>query len=238
MSLYLDESLHEQLSHNRLICPANAICGIKDINHQIVAINDRTANLVGYKSAKQLIKLRISDNDIECDAKNLGHQFQKEDQLSEKQPSLTTLTWATYADSINHLLLTEKSILLNEKNEKIGYFIYSLDLTHHNILNLQSQLSVSEIIKKTKRQFSKVIYPGYPDVKLTQKQSICLYYILNGYSSNAISKILHLSKRTVESYIENIKNKFHCDSKQQLIELAISKGYLEIIPKAILGFDY
>lgn len=236
MSIYIHESFREKLQNQRLLYPSQALCAIKNSQLKIVATNDRTAQLLGFKDAKGLIDGDIMDNSLACEAKSLSAQFQHEDAFAEKHDSVTTLTWARYADKQNHLLLTEKSKLLNEQNETIGYFIYSVDLSQHALVNLQCHLDLADILSKNKRQFSKIIYPGFPEVKLSDRQSICLYYVINGYSSSTIGLKLGLSKRTIESYIDHLKDKFHCDSKQELIEMAISRGYLEIIPKSLLGF--
>ena len=63
----------------------------------------------------------------------------------------------------------------------------------------------------------------------------CLFYLLRGKSSKQTAAILKISHRTVEQYLEQLKNKFTCETKADLIELAISKGYMNIIPSSLLN---
>lgn len=70
----------------------------------------------------------------------------------------------------------------------------------------------------------------YLDIKLSKRQSECLYYLLRGKSAVAIAKILKLSPKTVEYYIDEIKNKMRCRNKAELIEKAIDNGYIEFNP--------
>jgi DNA-binding CsgD family transcriptional regulator len=233
MSFYIHERFNDNLNLGSIYFPGQAICAIKDLNHQFVATNNKTANLLGFKDAKSLINSDLSDNDLFCNAKSLSEQFRREDALVQQDQTITTLTHAQYADGQYRMLLTEKSVYESEVGEKIGYFIYSLDLSNHHILNMPGLLNVSDSELKL-QQFSKIIYPSYPGIRLTDRQAQCLYFILNGYSSAEIALITNLSKRTVESYVEHLKDKFHCTSKRELIEHAIARGYLDIIPRLFL----
>lgn len=79
---------------------------------------------------------------------------------------------------------------------------------------------------------NKNIYPG---AALSRRQSQCLYYLLRGKSAAAIAKMLGLSPKTVEYYIEEIKNKMACRSKSEIIEESIERGYADIVPPGILS---
>ena len=72
----------------------------------------------------------------------------------------------------------------------------------------------------------------YPGIALSKRQSECLYHLLRGKSAVKIGKILGLSPKTVEYYIDEIKNKMGCSSKAEVIEKSIEKGYIEVNPFA------
>lgn len=72
----------------------------------------------------------------------------------------------------------------------------------------------------------------YPGVALSKRQSQCLYHLLRGKSAASIAKILGLSPKTVEYYIDEIKNKMHCSTKAELIEKSIDKGFIDVNPFA------
>jgi len=72
-------------------------------------------------------------------------------------------------------------------------------------------------------------------VSLTCRESECLFLLLQGKTSRIAGETLGLSKRTIESYIDTIKNKLQCNSRQALVELAISQGLLLIIPPSMVN---
>lgn len=61
--------------------------------------------------------------------------------------------------------------------------------------------------------------PAY-SMGLTKREIDCLFLLLEGMSYKQIASSLALSTRTIESYIENIKNKLECDNKQDLLKKA------------------
>lgn len=65
--------------------------------------------------------------------------------------------------------------------------------------------------------------------KLSAREIDCLSCVLKGKTLKETAVILKLSKRTVESYFENIKNKFGCKNKTELLIQAFKSGY---IPKS------
>jgi DNA-binding CsgD family transcriptional regulator len=69
-----------------------------------------------------------------------------------------------------------------------------------------------------------------PSTPLTSRELQVVKYLLDGYPASHIADCLLLSKRTVEHYIDNIKHKFNCIAKSDLIKILRrleSIGYLE-----------
>lgn len=56
--------------------------------------------------------------------------------------------------------------------------------------------------------------------KLSKRERQCLQLILQGKSSKESAIILGLSRRTIEFYLENIKNKLSCWRKQEIFTVA------------------
>ena len=59
------------------------------------------------------------------------------------------------------------------------------------------------------------------NVVLTERQLQCVKYLLQGKTAREIAEILGLSRRTVEYYLSNVKSRFECNNKVELI-LALS----------------
>lgn len=62
-----------------------------------------------------------------------------------------------------------------------------------------------------------ILQPG-DDIDLSARESECIKLLLKGYKANDMAEILNLSKRTVEHYLENVKLKANCFSKQDLFD--------------------
>lgn len=130
------------------------------------------------------------------------------------------------------------SLFVNELpliNKFINYFQSEMEDVikdmHHNPLDLKLDLNAYDSVKtgipeiefeKSKRSiflqnmgFENFIL----DVKFTRREVDCLKLYTKGYSARQISETLFLSRRTVENYLNNIKNKLLCDNKYELFEI-------------------
>ncbi len=56
--------------------------------------------------------------------------------------------------------------------------------------------------------------------KLSERERECLHYLFMGKSAKDTALIMNLSPRTIESYLENMKNKMGCYTKGDLFSLA------------------
>lgn len=56
------------------------------------------------------------------------------------------------------------------------------------------------------------------DHTLSRREIECLIPTIKGKTSKEVARILGLSPRSVEKYIDNIKEKFHCESRGQMME--------------------
>lgn len=79
--------------------------------------------------------------------------------------------------------------------------------------------SENERKTKSKLEFLKKIgvIESVDEIRLTARETDCMQLLLKGCSASDIANALHLSKRTVESYLEQIKLRSNCDSKMELI---------------------
>lgn len=55
---------------------------------------------------------------------------------------------------------------------------------------------------------------------LSDRESLCLYYLIRGKSARETGSILHISQRTVEFYIDSLKDKLNCRKKSDIVEMA------------------
>jgi DNA-binding CsgD family transcriptional regulator len=64
---------------------------------------------------------------------------------------------------------------------------------------------------------------------LSEREKECLQQLLLGKTAAEIGQSLHLSPRTVESYLENLKEKLSCDTKRELFSRAQLFSKLRLI---------
>ena len=58
----------------------------------------------------------------------------------------------------------------------------------------------------------------YDKIYFTHREAECLFYLLRGLTISATAKMLHLSPRTVEFYVKNMKIKLKVKTKSELVE--------------------
>ncbi|MBL0941720.1 MAG: helix-turn-helix transcriptional regulator [Alphaproteobacteria bacterium] len=77
------------------------------------------------------------------------------------------------------------------------------------------------IIPKTQDKSSSHTNIHAYHIPLSEREKDCLKCLILGMTAKEIARELSLSPRTIESYLENIKNKMCCYSKSQLIAKVI-----------------
>ncbi len=80
-----------------------------------------------------------------------------------------------------------------------------------------SEATVSNYLKQT--HIDK-FYLKTHNIFITRREAECLHYLAFGKTSKEIAKLLHISPRTVEFYINSLKNKTSFHNKSELIRLA------------------
>jgi DNA-binding CsgD family transcriptional regulator len=63
-------------------------------------------------------------------------------------------------------------------------------------------------------------------IPLTRQQTACLKELAFGFTHKQIAKNLGLSQKTVEHYLDAVKNKLQCKTRSELIMQAIERGLL------------
>lgn len=212
------------------------IMGMKNIESRYLLANRHWAQTIGVSNSQKIIGL--TDDVLPCKVNQLAAVFVAEDQkIIEQHKPLTILTCAYYANDRRCLVYGTKYPVLNDIGNVAAIGACYSEMTQSPLLNLAPLLSLRDTpygCRKLGAQFSYIIAASIPEYGLSTRQLECLFYILRGKSANEIAIILKLSKRTVETHTEFIKNKLQCDNKAQLIEKALSVGLLNTIPNSFL----
>lgn len=67
----------------------------------------------------------------------------------------------------------------------------------------------------------------FTGIYLTPREYDCLLVLKEGKTIKEIARDMDLSPRTVEFYLKNLKAKFSCKSKSELLAIVASSGLLE-----------
>lgn len=141
------------------------------------------------------------------------------------------LPWAECADKLveadNVAINTKQTIVTEEKmitasGERCVYVSTKSPLYDSND-NIVGTFGMAINIKKVKRasQFEqlpqeKVLFDRKNPIALSSREIECINWMVKGKSAEEIGKILNLSRRTIETHIENIKAKTKCYKQFQL----------------------
>lgn len=185
---------------------------------EIQTINENTLKNCGFPDEKNTIgkTIRIAaerniaetiiKNDLEVMTSRKMHVFEEHFIGNENNKKFLTLSfkfpWYSHDETIIGILGC--SIIVNEKNTLAN------SLNHLIRFGLLSNTSNKKVtIKKN----------NLPN--LSKQESECLNLLIRGGTNQTIANKLKISPRTVESYLQNVKNKFNVSKKAELIEKAL-----------------
>lgn len=182
--------------------------GWKDTGLRHLGCNDSMAKALNLDAPEDIIGLRDSDFPLHSEKDSILH-FQK-DQLA---------------------LQGQTSQFVHQHQDKLYFVIKKpmLDLNQsiYGIIYQCHPLDDADFFRKLIHSDND-IKPNTNMYSLSKRELQCMFYVLRGNSNKQIAEALKLTKRTIDFYMENIKNKFGCQSKNELIIKAIEAGYINI----------
>lgn len=111
--------------------------------------------------------------------------------------------------------ISKKCIEPCKKDNQIVLFISHKEPLRSKTGKIIGVLGTSILLNRKKPFFSNI----HPD-GLSKRQAQCIYYLMRGKTAKEIAKILHLSSRTIEHYLDSVKIQWNCSSRSELIEKA------------------
>ncbi|MBS0351747.1 MAG: helix-turn-helix transcriptional regulator [Proteobacteria bacterium] len=103
-----------------------------------------------------------------------------------------------------------QKLIADAENNK---FLQSLNLTYNNTVIIPNNMG--KLLEEMK--INRFYINGSKNY-LTRQEMICATYLTHAYTAKQIAKTMHISPRTVETYIEKIREKFHSSDRSVLIE--------------------
>jgi DNA-binding CsgD family transcriptional regulator len=209
---------------------------LKTVDSTYAAANDLCAQLAGYKNVESY--LGTSDYDWKCEAVEIADDIRAQDKLVlETQNTWQSFNILKFSNNSLTYYLSTKSLLRDTEGKILGILFIGTILTDATLLKILTPFTQNnplEAHKKIQCSVYPIIKNHQDELKLSRRQLECLFYLLRGKSAKEIGLILDLSSRTIEMYLEHIKDKFRCATKSELIEKAIEKGYFYYLPDSIV----
>lgn len=213
--------------------------GIKDLDSRFIVANDTMAKWTGYSNGYEVMDKQVKTEEFKCKTAALAEVVYKEDKaVIQSQKQQQFLGFTEFADNKWYLLFGTKTPVIDSSGNTIALIDQFTDVTYNPLMNLSSIMDDHQFIQSRfikERQFSYTITDSIEQHNISKRQLECLYYLMRGKSSSEIGATLGLSKRTVETHMENIKLKLNCYTKSEIIDKAISKGFLNFIPRRLLS---
>ncbi len=206
---------------------------VKSLASKYLYTNDTTAKILGYHNRDDI--LGIDDREIKCPAVAGAEQFMREDlQVTQTRQSMLHLDLHEYQDG-QHILMIKK-VPYFEAGELIGLICgcteYASDAMMKRCFALMALDQQYYFKQDHGRHYQ--LTPSIDQGQLSSREMDCLFYLLRNKSAKAIARRLDLSYRTVEWHIANVRLKLGCNNKTDLIERAVSDGYLQYLPLHLL----
>jgi|GEM_PF-1117427 len=107
---------------------------------------------------------------------------------------------------------------------KLAYYNHDFDL-HNRSYQQKTEMKVRKFLEMTRCRYTS-ISTKKGNVIPTIRELECINYMLKGYSMKQVANILDLSPRTVEAYIQNIKQKTGCTSKSDLLSAFANSNFM------------
>jgi len=197
---------------------------VKDQQHRYVACNSNYARFLGLESDKAIVGL------MDTILNPLHADIYRTDDDKVLQGQVLDINNPGYFKDLGIVMVAGKIVpLKNEYNQNVG-ILGTTRLVHclanksftHAIAMLNSN-SIPHIVN---RNFY-IVNTRYGKIKLSRREVECILFLFRCLTATEIAQNLELSKRSVESYLVNIKNKLNVSHKSEIIETVVLGGLLE-----------
>lgn len=190
---------------------------VLDANSHIQTINEATVATIGFDS----IKDGLGKTMLDILPKENAVQLMNTDKmvLRHLQTKLVDDV-VILEDGTKHQFLTVKTPLYNPQHRVVGLFGCSILLNNQSLAMAIAQIATLGLLQPQQMIFDDpfLVKLKAKNIHLSRRETEVLTYLVRGKSARETGEILHLSQRTVESYLNALKLKLNCRKKSDLIE--------------------
>lgn len=213
---------------------------LKTCDSRYFGFSQKFSDLLGWKEQEDCIGR--TDDDLRCQASELADIFVQEDQETLLRKQTKQLHLTRYCDDNVKIFITNKRKLISDDGSTAGILVYDEDVTYNQSVQkfLLGQLIKLKPYAKNKKNLNfsakMKITNGYDGLNLSVRESEVFFYLIRKESSKAIATLLNITKKTVEKHAQNIMEKLHCNSRDQLIDFAENKKIIKVLLKSLFSY--
>ncbi|OGT24575.1 MAG: hypothetical protein A3I12_03360 [Gammaproteobacteria bacterium RIFCSPLOWO2_02_FULL_38_11] len=195
--------------------PSPAIVFYKDCEGHYLGSNEQFASL--FKLSPQTL---CGATDFDLPILKEDSDFHRKKDLEVQKSQIPLFFYETCTLVLNKQIevQTFKMPFYNDNGEVAGIYGLSTPLNTITFKDIASYAEEAGVEKKY-LSFMQKQTGGY---FLSPRELECLYFVVKGLTAKQIAKHMNLSFRTIEFYRDKIKLKLNCDSRQCLIQKALS----------------
>ena len=223
-----------EINNIDLINQLGLLVTLKDLELRYVGASHVAARLLGFKNAHEIEGL--TNYEIKCEAVSLAPKFISQDMtVLRSKRSLTTLIISPYNGDMK-FFLGERVLLHDHQQNVVGVGAKYTDLLNQTSIDMSTLLDELMLDPRSFDKLSQCFEIKQPTnelARLSPRELEVLFFLLRGKTYKGIASRLQIRACTVETHIDNIKSKLGCANKSTLIEKAIDRGALALIPTTL-----
>jgi DNA-binding CsgD family transcriptional regulator len=220
-------SLAEAKSNCIVVNSLPFICFWKDPEFVYMGCNTETLIATKFKTEKDF----IGRTDYEMPWREAADRIATQDKLALKGDVQFSSEVLTDAHGGKSTFLIKRGPLFSRRKKIIGVIGTGFNLTKENYkeaayLIRATGINITDIysyLSSTNPDFE------YQGIKFTKRQAQVISYSLKGLSADEIARQIGVSKRTVESAIEHLKEKLGYKKKSQIVDKAFECGFIDLM---------
>ena len=207
---------------------------VKDLSSRILCMNEPLGRLLGLRDASAAVG--CFEFDLSPCVAHAGEAFLQQDAATLRLKRQRFVDVITYDDGITRAILSEKVCLHDPSGAPCALLFQGTDVSGPLFGRVGALLAnhVDRALGKSALPVSYSLDTESACPALPPRLAECLFFLLRGQTARGIATKLHLSPRTVEDYLEQLKSLFGCASKQALIAHAIDAGLGNYMPASLL----
>lgn len=201
---------------------------------QFTAISQGTERLVNAPNCQAIGKCV---EQMPYEGANLAAEFRVSEQRVLSGQSKSTFLSQQYCGKMSQFktLYVVKKPIKNSRGKIVGVWANATDVSDLLYDRMQAYRACSaKFYPATAKQLVVDLDGQYQGIKLSPRQAEVMFFLLRCYSNKDIASRLGLSPRTVDTYVDQLRVKFSCSTRSQIIEHGLAAGFLGILPESLL----